>query len=115
MIGVMMEYRKRLDVGHAAEPDTLLPGRMPPADMLFILGVGIGAVINDQVGALDQAEDILVGLARHMLGIGHVAQRLAAEIEAVSRGEVGMIQRRGEQPDGAVAYGDMISGQETNP
>src|SRR3546814_3914059 len=86
MIGVMMEYRKRLDVGHAAEPDTLLPGRMPPADMLFILGVGIGAVINDQVGALDQAEDILVGLARHMLGIGHVAQRLAAEIEAVSRG-----------------------------
>jgi len=60
-------------------------------DWEFLLGVG--AVVNDGVGTLDQSENVLVRLARHMFGVGDVADRLATVLDPVAGRVVRVVQR----------------------
>jgi len=57
----------------------------------FVLGVG--AVVDDRVGALDQSKDVLARLARHMFGIGDVADRLAAVLDPIAGCVVRVVER----------------------
>src|SRR5687767_7189710 len=61
VLGVVVEYGEPLRAGGAAQAHALLPGRMSPADIGVVLGVGVHAVVDHQVGAGDQLEDAAVG------------------------------------------------------
>ena len=43
---------------------------MSPSDVIGELGLRIGAVVNDEIGPIDQLQNSLVGLPRDVLGIG---------------------------------------------
>ena len=67
--------------------------------MLGEFAFGIGAVVDDQVGAVDQAQDVFVRPARHVLGVGDVADGLAGMFDPISGGAVGMVERLRSDPD----------------
>ena len=102
VVGIVVEDRKALDVGGFREAHGLLPGRVAPADLAEEFLVGVGAVVDQELGALDQAEDVLVGLADDVLGVGDVAHRLAAVLDPVSGRAVGMVERRRANLDARV-------------
>jgi hypothetical protein len=68
---------------------------MSPADLALEFLVRISAVVNHQIGALDQTEDIFVGLADDMLRVGDVTQRLAGIFNTIAGRPVGMVERGG--------------------
>ena len=61
--------------------------------------IGIHAVVDNQVGARDQSEDVAIGCAGDVLGIGEIAHRAPGELEAVTGRAIGVIQRCGAQRD----------------
>src|SRR5207237_4072583 len=88
----------------------LLPGRMAPAAIARILLVGIARIVDHDVGAATQLDDGLVGTVAAMLGIGDVADRLSAELDAIAGGPVGVIERCGAH--GHVAAGERLAALE---
>lgn len=69
VIGIVTEDCERLRVGGLTQAYAFLPGGMAPVDLAHELGVGIGRIIDREIGAFDQTKDVLVGPAWHMLGI----------------------------------------------
>ena len=51
-VQVVVEDDQGLDARRVGEADALLPGRVTPVDMRRILGVGVGRVVDHDVGAL---------------------------------------------------------------
>src|SRR6185503_10866030 len=66
VLRVVVEHREALGARGAAQAHAFLPGRMAPADVGVVLGVGIHAVVDHEVRTRDQAEDVAVGRARHV-------------------------------------------------
>src|SRR5207237_3256566 len=111
VVRVVVEHHHALRARFLAKADAFLPGGMPPADVAAVLVVGVHAVVDDEVRAGDQAEDVAIEAAGHVLGIGDVAQRAAVVLDAIAGGAVGMIERRGTH---AYAFhrGERIAGVE---
>src|SRR5262245_6283838 len=99
VLGIVVEHREAPGAGGAAQAHAFLPGRMPPADVGLVLGVGVHAVVDHQIGAGDQLEDVAVGRAGHVLGVGEVAERAPAMLDAVAGRAVGMVEHRGAHRD----------------
>ncbi len=95
MIGIVVKYAILFDVRHIAQPGALLPARMAPADAVLILVVRIHPVIDHQIGAFDQVQNILVGLPRGVFRVGQIANRLALVIYPVTGRAIGMIENAG--------------------
>jgi len=99
VVRVVVEHDEALRPGLAAQAQAFLPGRVAPGLEARVFLVGVHAVVDHQVGALDEPEHVAVGLAGHVLGVGEVAKRLAAELDAIAGRAVGMVERRGLQLD----------------
>ena len=99
VVRVVMEDDELLDVRRLAEPGTFGPGGMPPVYLAGEFFVGVGAVVDDQVGAFYEFQDVLVRFPGGMFGIGDQAGRLAAVIDSVTGGAVRMIEQRGAHAD----------------
>ena len=108
MAGIVMEDDERADVRRLGDTHALLPGRMAPALVSGIFGVGVARIINHDVGAAAQIDDGLVAAAFVVLGVGDVADRLAAMLDAIAGGAVGMVQRRGAHRD-RLAAGQVVA------
>ena len=72
---------------------------MAPTDLGRKPCFGVGRIVDHQIGAIDQFEDVFVGLARYMLRVGDVADRLALELDTVSGGAIGMVKHRRADAD----------------
>jgi hypothetical protein len=95
VVRVVVEDDEPLGARLQAQAQALLPGRVAPGLVAGVFLVGVHRVVDHEVGAGDEPEHVAVGLARHVLGVGEVAQRLAGELDAVAGGAVGMVERRG--------------------
>jgi hypothetical protein len=84
-----------------AEPRALLPGGVAPAHLGPEFLVRVGGVVDHEVGAFDEPEDVGVGLARVMLGVGHVAHRAALGLDPVPGRTVRVVE--GGRADGDAA------------
>ena len=72
--GVVMENSEPLDVGSSTKTNGLLPSRVAPTDRRRELFVRIRTVIDDEIGAFDEPEHVLIGTADDVLRVGHVAK-----------------------------------------
>ena len=72
---------------------------MAPIAVILKFLISIGAVIDEDIGAVDEPENIAVGLARHVFSIGYVADRAALVLDTVAGGTVGMVEGHSQQPD----------------
>ena len=90
-----MENRQHLGIRCLRQANPFLPRRMTPANLARELVVGVGRIVNTQIGTFDQAQYVLIRLARHVLRIRDVAHRLAFIFNPVSCGTKRMIQRYG--------------------
>src|SRR5438093_8957884 len=95
VVRVVVEHHHALRARFLAKTDAFLPGGMPPADVVSILLVGVHAVVDGELRAGDEAKDVAIEAAGHVLGIGDIANRTAVVFDAVASGAVGMIERRG--------------------
>ncbi len=95
MAGVVMKDDQLLGLGLLAEPHALFPGGVAPIAVFGELLVGIGAVVDYQIGALDELQDVAIRLAFQVLGVGDVADRVAAIVDPIAGGPIGMIERGG--------------------
>ena len=68
---------------------------MGPADIARKFVIGIGAIVDNQIGSLNKPKNVLVGAARDMFGVGYIANRLAVILNPVAGGAVRVIQGRG--------------------
>src|SRR3954454_6171640 len=92
---MQVEDRQRLRIGGAAERDALLPGGMPPAAAARILLFREHAVVDDEIGADDEADEVLRRPLLAMLDVADVADDPAAMGKAVAGGAVRMLQGLG--------------------
>ena len=92
MAGIVMEDDQCRDLCRIGETHALLPGRMPPILVRRIFGIGIGGVIDHDIGAIDQAEDIGVAHTRPVLGVRDVGDRLAVIFDPIPGGAVGVVE-----------------------
>ena len=92
VVGIMVEDHKCFGIRSLAEAHSLLPGRMPPTLAAMKLLVGVHRIIDHDVGALDQIENILIGVPRLVLGIGQIADRFAVVFNPIARRIVGVIK-----------------------
>ena len=67
-----MEDRQLLNISGLAQPDPLLPCGMASSDKIRELGVGVSAVVNHQIRALDQTQNGIVGFIGPMFCIRYV-------------------------------------------
>ena len=95
VIGIVVEDGQPTNVRHLAEPHRFVPGGMSPTDLGGKFRFGVGAVVDHQIGTLDQAEDVRVRFPRHMFRVGDVANRRAAMLDAIAGGAVGMVEKSG--------------------
>lgn len=79
VVGVVVEDRQACGVQFFHQTQAFLLSRVVSADKLGIFGVGVGAVVDQEVGAGDQVEDLRVGPARDVLGIRHLVGHFAAK------------------------------------
>src|SRR5688572_11833739 len=86
VIRVVVKDAQPLGSCRLAQPNPLLPGGVTPADLRRKLVVRVGAVVEHQVGALDQGEDVLIERTGAVLRVGHVAKRDTAMLDAVTGG-----------------------------
>ena len=107
----MVERDEGAGAGRFDQPHAFLPGRVAPTHIVRVLGVGVGGIVDHDVGALDQIEDRAVGLARRVLGIRDIAQRAPVELDAIAGRVVRVVQRRGAD-DHVVARGQPVAGAE---
>ena len=94
-----MEDGERFDIRHSRQSNAFLPSGMAPADLGWKFIFRVGRIIDHQIGAIDQVENIFIRLARDMLGIGYVADRLALEFDAVSGRAIGVVEHGGPYAD----------------
>ena len=98
-----------MDEGHAlgarrlGKPDAVLPGGVAVAHMAGHLFVGIGAIVEKQIGTGDEVEHGGIERAGVMLGIGDDGDRATAELDPVAHRAAGMEQLAG--PDRHVRIG----------
>ncbi len=92
---VMVEQRQLPGARRLAELDALLPGRVAIAALAHHLLLGIGAVVDDQVGLADQGKHVRIELARLVLGIGDHRHRAAAPLDPVADAAARMIETAG--------------------
>src|SRR5437764_3169384 len=97
VVRVVVEHHHALRARFLAKADAFLPGGMPPADVAPVFVVGVHAVVDDDVRIRDEREDVAVEAARHVLGVGDIAERAALVVDAIAGRAVGMIERRGAQ------------------
>src|SRR3954469_2053668 len=110
---MQVEDRERFRIGGAAERDALLPGRMSPAAAARILLLREHAVVDDEIGAGDEADEILRRPLLAMLDVADVADDPAAMGKAVAGGAVRMPQ--GQRVDAvAVAEAERLPGLEAD-
>src|ERR1700741_2134802 len=88
--GIVMEDGKRADTRGVGDPHAFLPGRMTPALVPGILGIGVARIVDDDVGAAAKLDDGVVEAVALLLGVGDVADRLAAVLDAVAGGSLRM-------------------------
>ena len=108
MLRVVVEGDQALGAGGIAEPHSFLPGRMAPAAIAGIFLVGIGGVVDDEVGTGDEAQDVGIAAGLGMLGVGDVADGAPGTFEAVARGTARMVR-------GAVCRVAPSNGVSTSP
>src|SRR5262245_1212883 len=75
VLRIMVEQHKLLDLGRLRDAHAFLPGRMSPADVTREFVVGKIAVVDHEVNAVDEPEDVAIELAGTMLGVGDVCDR----------------------------------------
>src|SRR3954447_4338130 len=92
---MQVEDRQRLRIGGAAERDALLPGGMSPAAAARILLFREHAVVDDEIGTGDEADEVLRRPLLAMLDVADVADDPAVMSKAVSGGAVRMAQGQG--------------------
>src|SRR5215208_4240190 len=92
---MQVEDRQRLRIGGAAERDALLPGGMSPAAAARILLFREHAVVDDEIGAGDEPDEILRRPCLAVLDVADVADDPAAMGKAVAGGAVRMLQGQG--------------------
>src|SRR5690348_17536293 len=64
---IVMEDHQAFGAGSLAKPGTFLPGGMAPTGEARIFLFGIGRIIDHEISAFDQAEDVPIRFARHVL------------------------------------------------
>ena len=72
---------------------------MAPVVMRGVFLVGVSGVVDHQIGAIDEPQHILIGVARTVLGIGDVGGSLAAILDTVAGRAARMVQRAGADRD----------------
>src|SRR5687767_11946758 len=63
VVRFMVEQGQPVGTGGTAELDALDPGRMSPTDFAGEFLLGVGRVIDDQIGPGDKVQDMLIRLA----------------------------------------------------
>ena len=76
--GVVMEGHKGTHTRCFGKADAFLPSRMPPPRKAGVLFISVGAIVDKDICALDQVEDILIERADLVFGIGDVADGATA-------------------------------------
>src|SRR5262245_44882658 len=95
----------------AAQPNPFFPARMAKPTITLHLLLAEGRVIDDQIGMIDEPQDVLVELSRHMLGVGDIAGALASEFYAIAHRTIGMVETAGVD-DNAVMGSQHVAGLE---
>src|SRR5215207_7200225 len=72
---------------------------MAVAAVLVGFRIRVHAVVNQHVGALNQAEDVPVWSAGFMFRIRYIADRPTTKIDAVADGAAGMVESSGREID----------------
>ena len=103
-----MEDDERADVCRIGNAYSFLPGRMTPPLVSGIFGIGVARIVDHDVGAAAQIDDGLVETAFAMLGVGDVADRLGAILDAIAGGAIGMVERRGAHRH-RLAAGELVA------
>src|SRR5215211_441499 len=91
--GVEVENGKTLHAGGLGEGNALLPRGVPPADARAVLGLGEHAVVDEEIGALDEPGQSLGRPRGRVLDVADVADAAAAMVETKSGSAAGMVQR----------------------
>ena len=81
---IVVKQRKPARTGRLTELDALLPCRVPVTAMAFHFLLGVGAVVNDEVGIFDQAEHRLIEFARLVLGVCDHRHDTAAPFDPIA-------------------------------
>ena len=92
MFRIVMEQCQLLGIGGPAQANAFLPCRMPPPDFLREFFVGVGAIVNHQIGIFDEIKNDRVRGFRIMFGIGHITHRITIILDTKCRRPVGMTQ-----------------------
>src|SRR5579885_183703 len=111
MVGIVVEDDEPADLGGIGDAHAFLPGRVAPVAVRGVFVVGIGGIVNHQVGALDEPHHVAVAPRRLVLGIGDVGDALAAVFDAVAGGAVGVVERGGADVDAGMR-GQRVAGRE---
>ena len=103
LVGRMqVENGERLGAGRLGQDDAFLPGRVSPADAGAILRFGEHAVVDQEIGAFDEADEAVGRPRRRMLDVADVADAAAAVVEAETGRPARMVQgmRLDQEPVG---------------
>ena len=73
--------------------------------------VGQSASPVDQIGVIDEPQDGLVELPRHMLGVSDIADALASEFHAITDRTIGVVEAAGVDDD-AIMGSQHVAGLE---
>src|SRR3954453_4931101 len=95
MLGMVMDDGERLDAGPARKLGPLLPGRMTPAPAGRVYGLREHAVVDHEVGVLDEAGEVRGRPGVGMLDVADVADAPTQMVEAITGRAARMVQRMG--------------------
>src|SRR5690242_19827439 len=99
MAGVVVEQHQLLHLGRIGQAHALLPGGMAPSDVFREFLVGVGRIVDEEIGAAHQLEDQRIERAWLVLAVGDVAQGAAVIFDPIAGRAVWMVERRGADRD----------------
>src|SRR5260370_28173600 len=97
----VVEQHEGAGAGLACHPDRVVDGAVPKVPLDLVLGHGVLGVVDDDVGAVAELEDVVgdvvvgVGGAAPGAVVGEVGDRDPFEVDAVPEGRVGVAHAAG--------------------
>ena len=105
----MVKNNVAADTAAPGERGAGFPCRMAPSLEGRVFRRRVGRVVDEEVGAFDQAENVGVDFAFDMFGIGDIANRPVAPLDPVAGRAVGVVERRGKNGN-ALAQVEPVAG-----
>src|SRR5216684_3459312 len=84
VVGVVVEHDQGLHVRRIGQAHALRPGRGATVLVCRVLVVGIGTVVDHDIGAVHQLQDVVVKAPGLVLGIGDVGGGLAVVLHPIA-------------------------------